>query len=78
MLDVLIPQFEKEPGYKVKTAAVGSGAAIEMGQTLTVTNQKSGYTLSGKTTYLAQKQNLKLVIMVKGDKNLMYNSCLFW
>lgn len=178
LLDVLIPEFEKETGYIVKTVAVGSGAAIEMGQkgeadallvhspadekkivdsgavinyqllahngfiiigpendpakikgtksaveamkkiydskslfvsrgdnsgtqkaelklwtaagvtpkkgtasyqetgqgmgqTLTVTNQKSGYTLSDKATYLAQKKNLKLVIMVEGDKSLM-------
>jgi len=32
LLDVLIPLFEAETGYKVKTIAVGSGAAITMGQ----------------------------------------------
>jgi len=32
LLDVLIPLFEKETGYKVKTVAVGSGAAMTMGQ----------------------------------------------
>ncbi len=32
LLDVLIPLFEKESGYKVKTVAVGSGQAMEMGQ----------------------------------------------
>ena len=31
LLDVLIPQFEAEYGYKVKTIAVGSGQALEMG-----------------------------------------------
>ena len=31
LLDVLVPQFEDEYGYKVKTIAVGSGQAIEMG-----------------------------------------------
>ena len=31
LLDVLIPAFEKESGRKVKTIAVGSGQAIEMG-----------------------------------------------
>lgn len=31
LLDVLIPAFEKKTGVKVKTVAVGSGAAIEMG-----------------------------------------------
>ncbi len=32
LLDVLIPLFEKQSGYIVKTIAVGSGAAIQMGQ----------------------------------------------
>ena len=31
LLDVLVPAFEKESGYQVKTIAVGSGQAIEMG-----------------------------------------------
>jgi tungstate transport system substrate-binding protein len=31
LLDVLVPAFEKESGAKVKTIAVGSGQAIEMG-----------------------------------------------
>jgi tungstate transport system substrate-binding protein len=32
LLDVLIPLFEKESGYIVKTITVGSGQAIKMGQ----------------------------------------------
>jgi tungstate transport system substrate-binding protein len=32
LLDVLIPLFETETGYKVKTVAVGSGQAMQMGQ----------------------------------------------
>lgn len=32
LLDVLIPEFEKKTGYKVKTIAVGSGQAIAMGE----------------------------------------------
>lgn len=32
LLDVLIPLFEQQTGYKVKTVAVGSGAAMTMGQ----------------------------------------------
>lgn len=32
LLDVLIPLFEKEYGYVVQTVAVGSGAALKMGQ----------------------------------------------
>lgn len=32
LLDVLIPMFEEQTGYTVKTVAVGSGEAIKMGQ----------------------------------------------
>jgi tungstate transport system substrate-binding protein len=32
LLDELIPRFEKETGYQVKTIAVGSGQAIAMGK----------------------------------------------
>ncbi len=32
LLDALIPQFEQQSGYQVKTIAVGSGAAIALGQ----------------------------------------------
>jgi tungstate transport system substrate-binding protein len=32
LLDVLIPLFEKESGYTVKTVAVGTGAALKLGQ----------------------------------------------
>lgn len=32
LLGVLIPAFEKKTGYKVKTIAVGTGAALAMGQ----------------------------------------------
>src|SRR5512139_3215520 len=32
LLDVLLPMFEKQTGYFVKTIAVGSGQAMAMGQ----------------------------------------------
>ncbi|MEQ8201048.1 MAG: substrate-binding domain-containing protein [Syntrophomonadaceae bacterium] len=32
LLDVLVPEFEKRTGYVVKTVAVGSGAALAMGE----------------------------------------------
>ena len=32
LLDVLLPIFEEQTGYKVKTIAVGTGAALEMGK----------------------------------------------
>ncbi len=32
LLDVLVPQFERQTGYAVKTIAVGSGAALRRGE----------------------------------------------
>ncbi|TGE37596.1 extracellular solute-binding protein [Desulfosporosinus fructosivorans] len=32
LLEVLIPEFEKKTGYKVQTIAVGTGAALAMGE----------------------------------------------
>jgi tungstate transport system substrate-binding protein len=32
LLDVLVPLFEKQSGYKVQTIAVGSGEALKMGE----------------------------------------------
>jgi tungstate transport system substrate-binding protein len=32
LLDVLVPLFEQQTGYKVKVVAVGTGAALQMGQ----------------------------------------------
>jgi tungstate transport system substrate-binding protein len=32
LLDELIPEFERQTGYNVKTIAVGSGAALKMGE----------------------------------------------
>ncbi|MFH1003802.1 MAG: substrate-binding domain-containing protein [Chloroflexota bacterium] len=32
LLDVLVPLFEKQTGYQVKTVAVGTGAALAMGE----------------------------------------------
>jgi tungstate transport system substrate-binding protein len=41
-----------------------------MGETLTITDQKSGYTLSDRATYLSKKSALQLEILVEGDKAL--------
>ncbi len=46
---------------------VGAG----MGQTLNVANEKKGYTLTDRATYLAQKKNLNLDILVEGDAKLL-------
>lgn len=32
LLDVLVPMFEQQTGYKVQTVAVGTGAALKMGE----------------------------------------------
>jgi len=46
---------------------VGAG----MGQTLKIANEKQGYTLTDRATYLAQKKNLSLQILVEGDAKLL-------
>jgi tungstate transport system substrate-binding protein len=45
----------------------GSG----MGQTLNVANEKDGYTLTDRATYLATKKNLALEIVLQGDAPLL-------
>jgi tungstate transport system substrate-binding protein len=42
-----------------------------MGQTLSVANEKRGYNLADRGTYLALKKNLKLDILVEGDAILL-------
>jgi tungstate transport system substrate-binding protein len=41
-----------------------------MGETLTIADQKGGYTLTDRATYLSKKASLKLEILVEGDKAL--------
>jgi tungstate transport system substrate-binding protein len=45
----------------------GSG----MAKTLQVANQKQGYTLADRATYIFQKKNLSLPVLVEGDKKLL-------
>ena len=42
-----------------------------MGATLSIASEKGGYTLTDRATYLAQRDNLDLVILVEGDKSLL-------
>jgi tungstate transport system substrate-binding protein len=42
-----------------------------MGATLTISSEKSGYTLTDRATFLANKANLQLEILVEGDKSLL-------
>ena len=56
------------------TPAVGANyqeAGQGMGATLTIANQKNGYTLTDRGTYLAQKKNIALVPVVEGEKALL-------
>lgn len=45
----------------------GSG----MGDTLTITDQNNGYTLTDRGTYISMKDNLDLVILVEGEEILL-------
>ena len=42
-----------------------------MGQTLTITSEKAGYTITDRATYLATKKNLDLDILLEGDASLL-------
>ncbi|MDD3652565.1 MAG: substrate-binding domain-containing protein [Desulfotomaculaceae bacterium] len=42
-----------------------------MGATINIANEKLGYTLSDRATYLAQKKNIKMEILSEGDKSLL-------
>jgi tungstate transport system substrate-binding protein len=42
-----------------------------MGATLQIASQKAGYTLTDRATYLAQKDALRLDILVEGDAALL-------
>jgi len=46
-------------------------AGLGMGQTLNIANEKKGYTITDRATYLAQKKNLSLEILVEGDASLL-------
>lgn len=46
-------------------------AGAGMGQTLKITDEKAGYTLTDRATYLAQQKNIKLAILVEGDAKLL-------
>lgn len=58
-------------GVEPETGSSYQETGQGMGQTLTVAEQNSGYTLTDRATYLAQKKNLTLEIMVEGEKSLL-------
>lgn len=71
-----------ESGTNAKELTIWDAASIEpsgawyqetgqgMGATLTVTNEKAGYTLSDRGTFLAQRDNYDLEILFEGDEAL--------
>ncbi len=60
---------------KAETDPAGQSWYLEtgqgMGDTLRVTSEKAGYTMTDRATYLAQKDNLSLDILVEGDASLL-------
>lgn len=66
----------KEKSIWTKASITPSGAWYQstgtgMGQTLNIAAEKDGYTLADRATYLAQKKNNNLEIMVEGDLALL-------
>ena len=61
----------KSAGITPEAGATYQETGQGMGQTLNIAEQKSGYTLTDRATYLAQKKNLSLVILVEGEKSLL-------
>jgi tungstate transport system substrate-binding protein len=60
---------------KTSSDPTGQGWYIDSGQgmgaTLTITSEKQAYTLTDRATYLANKENLDLEILVEGDAALL-------
>lgn len=59
--------LEVNPGDNAGYAETGQG----MGNTLQVAAEKQGYVITDRATYLAQKANLDLEILVEGDEDLL-------
>jgi len=61
----------KTIGLKPQGAAWYQEAGAGMGQTLKITDEKKGYTIADRATYLAQAKNITLKILVEGDAKLL-------
>ena len=71
-----------DSGTHKKELAIWKAASIEpagewylsagagMGEVLKMASEKQGYTITDRATYLAQKDNLDLEIVIEGDDNL--------
>lgn len=62
-------QAEFDPKAAASAWYLESGQG--MGATLTIASEKNAYTLTDRATYLANKANLPLEILVEGDKSLL-------
>lgn len=60
----------KDAGIDPKGQAWYIQTGQGMGEALTVTDQKQGYTLSDRATFVTREGTLKLVILAEGDKAL--------
>jgi tungstate transport system substrate-binding protein len=61
----------KAAGIDVSTIKNREETGQGMGATLNVADQKAGYTLSDRGTYLSLKKNLQLAIVFQGAKSLL-------
>ncbi len=68
-------QLEKKLWREAGITAKGQPWYLETGQgmglTLNVASEKGAYTITDRGTYLATRQNLRLAILVEGDKSLL-------
>lgn len=67
-------QLEKKLWTQAKIKPTGAWyqeAGAGMGQTLNIANEKKGYTVTDRATYLAQKKNISLAVLVEGDAKLL-------
>lgn len=67
-------KLEKDLWQQAKVTPSGSWyqqTGSGMAETLQVANQKEGYTLADRATYIFQKKNLSLPILMEGDKKLL-------
>ncbi|WP_334911570.1 substrate-binding domain-containing protein [Nostoc sp.] len=67
-------KLEKDLWQQAKVTPSGSWyqqTGSGMAETLQVANQKLGYTLADRATYIFQKKNLSLPILMEGDKKLL-------
>lgn len=61
----------KKVNIKPQGTAWYQEAGAGMGQTLKIADEKKGYTIADRATYLAQAKNITLKILVEGDAKLL-------